>query len=142
MVAKFVKDSFKNYDWRFDKKVIGGCSRKRPDQCVDFGSHVLVIEVDEDKHQGYSCENLRMMTLFQDFGNRPLVMIRFNPDKYTDSTGKIHKSCFIKRKTGTLEIFNQKQWKIRLNTLKKTIEEYALDYVADKEVRIIQLYFG
>jgi hypothetical protein len=47
-----------------------------------------MIECDEGDHRSYACENKRTMQLFLDFGSRPLVLVRFNPDacfRFTDS---------------------------------------------------------
>lgn len=65
----------------FDSKVQGGCSRRRPDALIDLLSHSIVLECDEFGHTGYSCENKRTMEIFEDLGSRPLVVLRFNPDK-------------------------------------------------------------
>jgi hypothetical protein len=64
---------------------------------ADFGSHVVVVEIDEHKHEQYecSCENKRMMAISRDFDHRPLVFLRFNPDAYL-FRGIKHTSCFIK----------------------------------------------
>ena len=35
------------------------------------------VEIDENQHTNYSCENKRTMEIFNDLGRRPLVMIRF-----------------------------------------------------------------
>jgi len=61
----------------FDKQT-GGCSKMRPDVFIDKFTHVVIIECDENQHKDTSCENKRTMELFQDFGNRPIVFIRFN----------------------------------------------------------------
>ena len=142
LVADFVIENFPDFEWKCDKKVQYGCSRKRPDLYCDFGSHVVVIETDEDKHSGYSCENLRTMTIFQDFGNRPLIMLRFNPDSFTDVNGIRVKSCFVKKNTGKLEISSKKQWNLRLNVLKEHIQKYTdSEYESDKDLRVIQLFY-
>ena len=142
LVAKYIKDSYPEYDWKFDTIVKGGCSKKRPDIFCDFGSHCLVIEVDETKHSGYSCENLRVMTLFQDFGNRPLVVIRFNPDSYTDSDNKKHTSCFVvKVSTGNLEVKSEMAWKKRLRSLKDFVDKYSVEYQPVKDLVVKELFF-
>ena len=46
-VVDALKEHFKDITMIFDKKIEGGCSRKRPDVCIDFGSHCLMIEIDE-----------------------------------------------------------------------------------------------
>lgn len=143
LTTEHVKEQYPDYDWVCDRKVKEGCSLKRPDIYCDFGSHTLVIEVDEDRHSNYSCENKRMMELFQDFGNRPLVMIRFNPDSYEDEkTKKKIKSCFtIKRATGKLEV-DEKRWVTRLKVLDDTINKYNENFQPKKEVSIEQLFYS
>jgi hypothetical protein len=66
-----------------DKKV-GGCSKRRPDLMIDLGSHWICAENDENSHKDYdtTCENKRIMELYTDMANRPMVVIRFNCDKY------------------------------------------------------------
>jgi hypothetical protein len=65
-----------------NKQVEGGCSKRRPDILIDCGSHCLIIEVDEHRHVNYSCEEKRMVELYEDIGFRKIVFIRFNPDAY------------------------------------------------------------
>jgi hypothetical protein len=50
----------------FDKVIEGGCSKKRPDLFIDFGSHCLIIEIDENRHTNYACEQKRMILLYED----------------------------------------------------------------------------
>lgn len=56
-----------------------------PDFTYDAGSHIVVLEVDElqHAHRGYSCDNKRMLDVFNTYGGLPVVFIRFNPDAYT-----------------------------------------------------------
>ena len=70
-----------------------------------MATHVIIIEVDENKHNSYDCicENKRLMQLSKDIGHRPIVFIRFNPDKYVDSEGNTIKSCWRLNKSGGAE---------------------------------------
>jgi hypothetical protein len=97
--------------------------------CVDFGSHVLIIEVDENSHRGYNCEEKRMMELINDLGMRPTIFVRFNPDKYTDEkTNKTIQSPFVvKKDTGKLEIKNKKEFDSRIDKLCEKVEYYSED---------------
>jgi hypothetical protein len=67
-VVNHIKKHFENYILVFDKTIQDGCSRRRPDIFLDVGTHVLIVEVDENKHSSYdcSCENKRIMILSQD----------------------------------------------------------------------------
>jgi hypothetical protein len=74
----------------YDRKVLGGYSAYRPDFVIERDSFVIVVECDEDQHRirGNSCEMVRMMGVFQDFHGKPVCFVRYNPDSYTDTSGK------------------------------------------------------
>jgi hypothetical protein len=131
------------YKWFADKKVNGGQSLFRPDLKLDLGDQVLIIEVDENQHESYNCEceNVRLMTLSQDLGHKPVIFIRFNPDAYYIGTQK-YPSCWKFNGHGICVIGNKKEWKIRLNNLKEQIE-YWIDPInkTEKIVEVIHLYY-
>jgi hypothetical protein len=118
----------------FDKKVTNGCSRRRPDVRIECLTHTLIIECDEHAHKNTPCESKRTMELFNDLGNRPLVMLRFNPDKNSTSKG-----CFSNTKTGSLSL-NKKEWHHRTKILCEKIQFY-LDEIPKKEVTIVHLFY-
>ena len=78
-----------DYDFIHDRPIDGGCSKRKPDLLLDCLTHSIVIEIDENQHEDYKCENKRMMQIFKDLGDRPLVVIRFNPDQYKIQGRKI-----------------------------------------------------
>jgi hypothetical protein len=83
------------------------------------------------------------MQLFEDFGNRPIVFIRFNPDSY--KIGKVRiASCFSIHKTHGIQIVKDtKQWNERLYTLKHCINKWInIDGIPDKEVTNEFLYYN
>jgi hypothetical protein len=57
----------------FDKMIEGGCSKHRPDLFIDFGTHCLIIEIDENQHTNYSCEQKRMISLYEDINGHTLI---------------------------------------------------------------------
>ena len=71
----------------YDKIPSEACNKFRPDFVFDRGTYIIILEVDENQHQSYTCEceQARMINLFQDFGGLPVVFVRFNPDGYTDN---------------------------------------------------------
>ena len=73
----------------FQQQVVDGCSKKRPDSICDYGDQLIIIEIDENQYGSYDpgCENKRIMQLSQDVAHRPLVVIRFNPDRYNLARG-------------------------------------------------------
>ena len=142
-VVEFVKTEFPELQWATDKVVSGGCSRRRPDLMADLGSHIVIVEVDENQHTEYdcSCENKRIMELSQDLGHRPIVFIRFNPDEY-EKNGKTISSCWGLNKKGISCVKKSKQveWTHRLNSLKQQIY-YWTSNETNKTIEIVQLFY-
>jgi len=116
-VRTALTEHFPNAAWVFDNSIAGGCSARRPDAYLDMGEFSIIVECDENQHRGpsYSCESLRTMTLFRDAGNRPLVVVRLNPDSYRDSVGILHPGCFTPTPT-TLKL-DVDAWNRRVGAL-------------------------
>jgi hypothetical protein len=131
-MTDFIKLEFKELVMVFDKQT-GGCSKRRPDVYIDKFTHVVIIECDENQHKDTSCENMRTMELFQDFNNRPIVFIRFNPDSYVKD-GKKFLSSFKMHKTLDVPVIrDKKEWNNRLDVLKETINKF-LENIPEKEI--------
>jgi len=127
-----LKEHFPELKMVFDKQVDGGCSRRRPDVRIECLTHTIVIECDENAHKGYSCETKRTMEIFQDLGSRPVVFLRFNPDKCEGQT------CFTTTKTGALSL-NKREWNKRIKVLVNTIKQYIP--VQEKNVETVHLFY-
>jgi len=121
----------------YDKAIEGGCSKRRPDWLIDMLTHSIIIECDENQHTNYSCDNKRTMELFTDLGNRPLIMIRFNPDKYKINDNVIN-GCFKFNKSA---IVPTEEWGNRKGKLVETIE-YYIKNIPNKEVTTEMMYFN
>jgi hypothetical protein len=130
------------FDWITDKTIDDGCSKRRPDMLVDLGTHIIIVEVDENKHSSYdcSCENKRIMELSQDVHHRSIVFIRFNPDKYTDINGKTVPSCWKYTKHGVLVINAKPEWDNRMSLLKNEIR-YWVSNATTKIVEIVEVCY-
>ena len=143
-VVDIVLAAFPSFTWVTDKKVQDGCSRRRPDLFLDMGSHVIIVEVDENQHTEYdcSCENKRLMEISQDVGHRPIIFIRFNPDDYTDQSGTKVKSCFAADKSGIFKVAKSKvaDWNMRTNALLQQIA-YWSETPTTKTVEVVQLFY-
>jgi len=143
-VVDHIKETFPNFTWYFDKKVLDGCSNRRPDLLLDMGSHIIIVEVDENKHSGYECicENKRLMLISQDLNHRPIVFIRFNPDGYVLPDGRKVSSCWRHNKQGVLLIAKKKEaeWQQRIASLKAQIQ-YWINNITEKTVEIIELFY-
>jgi hypothetical protein len=143
-VVDRVKKEFPGFSWVCDKKVVDGCSKRRPDLLLDMGSHIIIIEVDENKHDTYDCrcENKRLMEISQDVGHRPIVFIRFNPDNYVDKDGKKISSCWKVNGYGVMQVSKTKivEWEERIKALLAQIQ-YWVDNNTEKTVEIIELFY-
>ncbi len=137
-VIEKIKENFKDNEWKFDRVIKDGCSKKRPDCLLDMGSHIIIVEIDENKHNSYdcSCENKRIMLLSIDVYHRPIVFLRFNPDANDTSP-----SCWkINSKTGISFIKNKEEWNLRISSLIDLIK-YWKENVPEKLIEIIELYY-
>jgi hypothetical protein len=126
-----------------DKQVHGGCSKRRPDAYIDCLTHVLIIENDENQHVEYDtlCEEQRENDLFTDFGDRPNIYIRFNPDNYIREDGKKQDSCFHFHKRYDVPIIkDEKEWMMRTQVLKRVIDHH-IQRVPEEAITRICLFF-
>jgi len=143
-VVDEVMSYFPEFTWVADKKIQDGCSSRRPDLLLDMGSHIIIVEVDENKHTAYdcSCENKRLMQISKDLNHRSIVFIRFNPDGYTDASGNKIQSCWKANNYGIMSIMNtkQKEWNTRIDALINQIE-YWVENPSEKTVEIIELFY-
>lgn len=125
-------------------------SGRKPDVLIDMGEWTIVVEVDEGQHKQdtykSSCENKRIMQIFDDLGRRPTVFIRFNPDKYEDAAGNKVLSPWKddrRIKSGGVQhvpVGNTELWQARLNTLASAVE-HAMSNRPVKDVSTVYLYF-
>lgn len=123
----------------FDQKVDDGCSLRRPDIRIECFTHTIIIECDEQKHMGYSCENKRIMEIFQDLCNRPIIFLRFNPDSYKDELGNLIQGCFKKTSKIDNSIQNT-EWSRRIEILKDRINHHLIT-IPTKEVIVEHLFY-
>lgn len=124
----------------FDRKISGGCSLKRPDIFIDLLTHVIIIEVDENQHRYTSCENKRLVQLYEDVAHRPCVFLRFNPDSYKDIDGKRQKGCFKYTQTGLCVIDSEKRMDERLEPVYKSLRTH-LTTPLEKSIHVEQFWY-
>jgi stress-induced morphogen len=128
-----------DYQLFTDQKITGGCSRRRPDIAIDLFTHIIILECDEEQHKDYNCENKRIMELFQDFNNRSMIVLRFNPDSYIDENNKKQKGCFgYSKKNKQLIIYPNFQ--IRINNFINEIK-YNIENIPKKELTIKHYFY-
>jgi len=124
-----------------DKIISNGCSKRRPDGLIKLNDYNIIIEIDENQHNDYSCENKRLMEIFKDLGNSPLTIIRFNPDFYKENNKTIKSPFGITKIDGKLKLINKNEYKRRFNTLLETIN-YNIKNIPNKEFNIIHLFYN
>jgi very-short-patch-repair endonuclease len=162
-VATFLADAFQGLAFERDRVVSGGCSRYRPDLMCDLMTHVVIVEIDEHQHECYDqeCENKRIAALWRDLAFRPVVVVRFNPDGYTETLinnninnnnddgieksivvgKKRHGSCFkYDAVRGAPYICRKKEWDQRLSVLKSVVSKYV-DSVPEKSITVERLFY-
>lgn len=144
-VVDIILQKFDKFTWTCDKIVDGGCSKRRPDMYLDLGSHIVIIEIDENSHKEYDCmcSNKRLVQLSQDFAYRPIVFIRFNPDGYIDIHNKYMYSPWKICKSTGIQILDQSkkdEWELRMDILCNTIQ-YWLENHTNKTIEVIELFY-
>jgi hypothetical protein len=144
-VVEYVKTKFPDLNWIADKKISGGCSKRRPDLLLDLLYQIVIIEIDENQHTDYdcSCENKRIMELSQDLAHRPIVFIRFNPDDY-EKDGYTVDSCWGVNKTGICDVkkSQRKEWNRRLTVLEENIAYWVNpENTTNKTIETVQLFY-
>jgi len=144
VVADNIKEYFPSKDIIIDRQIHGGCSSRRPDIFIDMGSHVVIVEIDENQHENYdsSCENRRLMELFNDAGSRPFTMIRFNPDQYNTENASVS-SCWGYTSKGLCVVKKHKiqEWNTRLKVLKEHVDEAVSEAPPQKDVNVVHLFY-
>jgi len=144
LVERYGKNFFE-----YDVTIECSSSGKIPDWFHDCFDFVLNLECDEDQHKREkpSCEEVRLMKLFEDCGNRPFICLRFNPDRYIDATGVKVSGCFdfkrVEKKDGTIDlkmIVNEKEFSKRIQTLFDMIDKFLEDGT-EKEVELVKLFY-
>lgn len=90
--------------------------KRRPDRMNEFDTHCVIWEIDENQHKTYSeIDAKKRKSELWLACQKPLVILRFNPDQYIDREGHRVPSCFINGVQG-LEM-NNKKMKYRLEVL-------------------------
>ena len=135
---------FPGFSWVINKRIEDGCFNRKPDLQLDMGTHVIIVEIDENKHSGYdcSCEHKRLMELSLNVCHRPIVFIRFNPDAYRKVDGSLVHSCWKLNKLGICVISEKKkeEWKLRMESLFDQIQNW-IDFPTEKTIEIVELFY-
>jgi len=128
-IINVILQEFKHIkDIKINKTIYNGSSNFRPDILMKISNnHYIIIEIDENQHKlkEYKLnEEVRNKNIKNDFNNKQLTIIRFNPDKYIDKDNIKHSSLFaIQKNTNIPVIKNKKIFNNRLKLLTETINK-------------------
>ena len=142
-VTDYIAKSFPEIFITFNKQINGGCSKRRPDIFIGLSTHSIIIEIDEEQHKKYDdlCEKVRINELYTDLGDRPLILIRFNPDAYIKDGKKMPSSFKTHRSLDVPIIANEEEWSMRIDLLTETIEKYINNIPQEKDQLTIEYLF-
>ena len=136
--------------FEYDVSIQCSSSGRIPDWFRDCFHFVLNFELDENQHKDRdsSCEQKRLMQLFQDCGNRPFKCLRFNPDKYRKQNGDVQPGCFTFEKVYDKEnnvidlkmIVNEEELDRRLQCVFYNLDR-MLDQAPTKEVEVLHMFY-
>jgi len=98
-INKLLDSAIEMRPYATDTIIDSACSRFRPDRVYHCGTHIVVIEIDENQHKSYTnCghtkkekllgEEKRMYAIGQSFDGLPCIFLRYNPDNYKDASGR------------------------------------------------------
>jgi len=105
------------------------CGLERPDWTYDCGTHIVVLECDENQHSGRPClcEQTRMINITQSFG-LPVIFLRYNPDRFKNKNNKKSK------------ILKSTRHKLLLEWLKHTFEMKPKNN--EEFLRVIYMFYN
>jgi hypothetical protein len=132
-----------DYTMKFDQRIEGGCSFRRPDIFIDAGTHVVIIEIDELQHSATDvytseCEERRVNELFTDVNFRPVVFLRFNPDNYNEVRSPW---CFHPTENVMyVPVKSQREWNRRLEHLKERVI-FHMNHMPSNDVIVNEFLF-
>jgi len=108
-------------------KMLGGCTKKRPDIYYELDKHCVLVEVDENQHSKYddSCECSRLNQIVGGIGGKSVIVIRYNPDNIRHNNKKVNVSI-ENRLAKLVKVVNKE--------LNKSYDTFV--------VKIIQLYYN
>jgi hypothetical protein len=146
-VIKFIQETYPELNWIYDKPLINGTTKCRPDILLVIDNKVIIVEIDEEQHKTYEYEedanrtnniytditkNYKYYSTSEENKFKTLFMIRFNPDNYVienNGTKQNIPSCWQKNnKDGFIISSKHKNnYNDRLNKLKETIDNCIND---------------
>ena len=141
IIASEIVKKFKSENWVMNKTIDSSLSLRRPDMFLEMDDKILIIEIDEHGHRWYTDEDKRLEEITEDINGKPMIVIRFNPDAYSNKqTFGVVPSCLKYDEKGYAKICNEKEFKKRIEKLIKCVDKEIKETV--KEVKIIKIFYS
>jgi hypothetical protein len=124
-IVNYLKKKHPEYSWKYNK-FINSCAKYRPDLLLDLGTHIVIIEIDEHQHNTElykDCDLKRTFDILAELA-RPLIMLRINPDAYSDN-GIKHKPIF--KNVRKQLVLDEKIWNERRSVIDTTFEKCRIE---------------
>jgi len=82
-IVRYIKKHIKKSFFHNSSQPVKECSNRRPDIFFELDTHIVIVEIDENQHKSYlqSCEYARICEMVGSIGGKPVIIIRYNPDK-------------------------------------------------------------
>lgn len=143
-IVTHIKSFFTEFNWIHNRKITGGKYNKRADLRTEFKQDCcMVIEVDEHRHDDNNLnkEKERLTKIFKDYQKRAMVVIRFNPDDYINSSGEITHTVWSRiLATGELVITKEDEYKRRITVLNNVVK-YWFETNPNDGITITELFY-
>lgn len=145
-MTRFIKNTRLWPDAVYDKSILGGISMFRPDVFIDSRTHAVIVECDEHQHMKNRNPlkiHQRNLALQVD-AKKPIVIIRFNPDRYVALSGIAVKSCFCTDDEGRVVVRNESvsDWNRRLQKLQEEIIHQLAQRNVSETITVVLLFFS
>ena len=124
------------YEFIHNKSVGFVCGNYRPDIKIDAGTHIVIVEIDEDQHSQYDkrCENARMLNIAQAEGLK-CIFIRYNPDTFRvdNKIRKVHTTNRLKVLTDMVDKVTEDEPEEHITVYKLFYNNTSGDHVVEDE---------
>jgi hypothetical protein len=120
----------------WDKVLCKGVCDYRPDFMILYDDFIILIELDEMQHKSYNKTNeLTRIQNIHNTINKPLFIIRFNPDMYFDG------NTMILSPFKNNILVNETEWNTRLEKLNNKLNECIHLTTKDNTYIISHLFY-
>ena len=140
-VVEYIINSLPEYTWHHNKAITK--YNFRPDMMLKLENKIILIEVDEHQHCCYlgRRERQRINLIARAYDDKKIIIIRFNPDEYSNKENINILSCWYHNKEKNILEIREDELRERMRVLKDTIIKYIVtDY--DATLTTVKLFYN